>query len=335
MALETEVSAGVLILNKILVTGGSGFIGSNLLQYFLDRGDEVKNIDIQAPRNGEHNQYWLSVDLLNLDALSAIFSEFKPDYIVHLGARTDLNETEDIMGYDANMKGVNNLIEVVNNTPSVKRAVFASSMLVCKFGYIPQDSDDYCPDTLYGESKVKTEKIIKESSLNTEWLIVRPSSIWGPWFAEPYLNFFQMILSNRFVHPGHKSGTATFGYVGNAVFQIARFLEAPVEMVNHKVFYLGDYKPYNLSEWADEIAGLKGLKILRVPFWLLRSAASVGDIFQRLNIQFPLTSFRLSNMTKDNQLDLSETRKVAPQLPYTRKEGVEVSIKWGEEQGKF
>jgi nucleoside-diphosphate-sugar epimerase len=130
---------------------------------------------------------------------------------VHLGARTDLGETEDIQGYDANIQGVKNLIDAINATPSVTRVLFASSMLVCKFGYRPQSDNDYCPDTLYGQSKVKTENIIRQTKLSAEWAIIRPTSIWGPWFAEPYLNFFQMIVAGRFVHPGRKAGNATFG----------------------------------------------------------------------------------------------------------------------------
>ena len=62
----------------------------------------------------------------------------------------------------------------------LKKIIIASSMLVCELGYSPKNFNDYKPNTLYGESKVLTEKIVKK--FKNSWTIVRPTSIWGPWF---------------------------------------------------------------------------------------------------------------------------------------------------------
>ena len=63
--------------------------------------------------------------------------------------------------YDANFEGVKNILDALNDVPNLKRAIFASSMYVCEPGYMPQNFEDYAPHTLYGASKVETEKIIK------------------------------------------------------------------------------------------------------------------------------------------------------------------------------
>ena len=317
-----------------MITGASGFIGTNLLQYFLDLGFLVINIDRNEPRNAKHYEYWEQVNFLDSIKLANAVRSFSPDYVVHLGARTDLNETEDIQGYNANIQGVTNLIDAINNTPHIKRVIFASSMLVCRFGHVPQHDNDYCPDTLYGQSKVITEEIIHLAKLDVEWLIVRPTSIWGPWFAEPYLNFFQMILAGRFVHPGKKAGNATFGYVGNTVYQIRSLLAAPRQDVNHKTFYLGDREPYNLSSWADNIAAVEGRKIFRCPYSLLKMVAICGDVLDILKIPFPLTSFRLAHMITDNVLDTSATQLLAPNSPFDQMEGIKASIDWIKKHGK-
>jgi len=315
--------------NKIIITGGSGFIGTNVVQHYLDKGWEVLSLDRNKPKNPEHAQYFRSIDLLNRTDLIEATKQFSPTYLIHLAARTDLDETNDIKGYAANIQGVQNVIDACDQCSKLKRVIFASSMLVCRFGYIPKDEFDYSPNTLYGESKVLTEKIIRDSDMKHEWTIVRPTSIWGPWFGVPYRNFFDAVLKKRYVHPGKQAGTSTYGFIGNTVYQIHQILTAPAPDIHHKTFYLGDAPPNNLSEWADEIATQSGLrKNRKVPYWIVKTAAFCGDILSALNIEFPITNFRLKNMTTSNILNLSNTNLIAPNRPYSRAEGIKRTLDW-------
>lgn len=84
--------------------------------------------------------------------------------MIHLAARTDLRGVT-LQDYDANMSGVSNVLAAINEAGSVQRAIFASSMYVCEPGYMPKDFEDYAPHTLYGESKVETEKELKRPIL--------------------------------------------------------------------------------------------------------------------------------------------------------------------------
>ena len=81
------------------------------------------------------------------------------------------------------------MIESVKDLQRLERVIFASSLLVCQVGYIPDSFDEYCPSTPYGISKMKGETF-KRSCSSVDWVIVRPISIWGPWNHEPYLQFF-------------------------------------------------------------------------------------------------------------------------------------------------
>ena len=315
--------------NKIIITGGSGFIGTNLVQFYLNEGWEVLNLDNRSPRNPAHGSLFHKTDLLEASTLNHVINGFNPNYIIHMAARTDLGESSEIRGYDANIQGVRNIITACNNLFNLKRVIFASSMLVCKPGDVPKDEADYTPDTLYGESKVLTEKIIRESNISCEWLIVRPTSIWGPWFDVPYKNFFNAVLNKRYCHPGKRAGTATYGFIGNTVYQINQLLTANKNSVQQKTFYLGDSPPNNLAEWADEIALSADMnKNITVPYWIIKVAALCGDLLVKANIAFPISSFRLKNMTTNNIIDLSETDSLAPNLPYSRSEGVQETLKW-------
>lgn len=314
---------------RILITGASGFIGTNLLQYYLDDGNvEVENLDILEPRNKAHLQYWKKVDICDLSSLENAVLSFNPDYIIHLAARTDIIGHK-VQDYPANTVGIRNIIEVSRKCPNLRKIVLASSMLVNSVGYRPKDMLDYCPPNAYGESKVKTEEIIMNSSICCDYVIIRPTSIWGPWF-DTYKNFFELISKGMYSHIGKKAVYKTYGYVGNAVRQIDDLLKLNTSDFDftNRIFYIGDYDYYNLIDWANEIAAIYGVKIKHFPFYLIKIAALFGDVLKLVKIPFPMTSFRLKNMMTDNKVDLSNTQKYVPRLPYSREEGNRMTIEW-------
>lgn len=301
---------------KVLITGGSGFIGTNLLLFFKEKY-EILNIDIRESNLTELQKYTSIVDITNYENFRNVVIGFSPDYIIHLAARTDLNG-KFIYDYSANTVGVSNLMKIIHELPKLKKLIVTSSMLVCHTGYYPKNQFDYAPNTLYGESKVETEKIVWDNKPQCDWVIIRPTSIWGPWFGVPYRNFFDMVISRKYFHIGRKSCTKTYGYVGNAVYQIEQILFHETLNEDQKVFYIGDNPPTNIEIWANEIATELNFDIKRVPFWMLKIAAYFGDLLKLFNITFPMTSFRLKNMTTDNTIDLSETYKIAPNPPCSR-----------------
>lgn len=318
---------------KILVTGGSGFIGTNLISYLTQfEFNEILSLDIAEPKIELHRNIWEKIDLRDKAYLSKSIIRFQPDYVIHLGARTDLNGTS-LKDYNANIDGVSNLLEALEGVSNLKRVIFASSMYVCEPGYMPKSFDDYAPHTLYGESKVETEKIIKSRNPKYTWTIIRPTSIWGPWFGEPYNRFFHIVLSHMYFHMGKRACKKTYGYIDNAIYQIMSILNAD-KKVNKKVFYIGDYEPYPITDWANEIAGIEKIHIPKVPFWCFKVAGWTGDLLKKVGINFPMTSFRLHNMTTDNVHNLNPIKEIAPNLPVSRIEGTKITLDWIHRQDK-
>lgn len=189
-------------------------------------------------------------------------------------------------------------------------------MLVCRLGYIPKHNEDYTPDTLYGESKVATEKLTRASALDCKWIIIRPTTVWGPWHLRMRDEFFRVLKKGYYFHPGGRSCLRSYGYVGNVVHQIKSLLSAPADQVHKKTFYVGD-APILLRDFVDGFSRrLCGKRVPTLPILLFRLLAQTGDLAIKLGWQNPpLNSYRLSNMTQDNIIDMSATLVVTGPLP--------------------
>lgn len=311
---------------RILVTGGSGFIGTNLVEFYLQKGIDVINFDIAPPLNYHHRTQWEAVDLLDLKKLQDKLLHYNPTHIVHLAARTDLGGTS-LDAYNVNTVGTENLIAASRTAKNLEKILFASTMLVCKTGHIPATHDEYNPTTIYGESKVRMEQFIKSSQLACQYNIVRPTSIWGPWFQTPYKDFFDTVYRKRFINIAKRACNKTYGFVLNSVYQIDKILFD--NSINGRTFYIGDSPSLNIAEWADEIATQMGYnKPKQLPYNVFRVMAIFGDTIKIAGINFPLTSFRLKNMTTDNVIRLDDLIQVTGPTPYTTKEGIGITLKW-------
>ncbi|OGO58316.1 MAG: hypothetical protein A2025_02020 [Chloroflexi bacterium RBG_19FT_COMBO_47_15] len=315
---------------RILVTGGSGFIGTNFVEYFLSKGVQVLNVDIAPPRLPTHDPYWRNVNILDIGNLRAQVGEFSPSHIVSLAAQTGTNDRgRKLEDYATNIQGVKNIIEAAKSSQSLERTIFTSSMIVCSIDYHPKSENDYCPDTLYGESKMLGEKIVREvGDVPYSWLIVRPSGIWGPWFDVPYKSLFSMISKGLYVHPGDSDVNQSLGFVGNTVRQLDRLLQAPRGEVHGKTFYLADYPPINVRAWVDLIQRAFGApRIREVPVWALKMVARAGDVMKLVGWDVPpLSSSRLKNMVASFVVDLDPI--VTDNLPYQLEEAVRVTVDW-------
>lgn len=318
-------------MSRVIVTGGSGFIGSNLVEYLATAGHDVLSLDIKRPRNDASRGRFLPLDILDRQAFVEAVATFDPHYIFHLAARTDLEGKSDA-DYAANIEGVSNAVAAGLSARSLKRMVFASSMYVCRMGHIPRRDDEYCPHTAYGRSKVLGEQIVRQEAANKScWAIVRPTSIWGPWFAIPYISFFHAVSRGFYVHPKGHSIRRSYGFVLNTVLQLRQLMEyADSSKVHQRMFYLADYEPVDPLRWAQVISDCFGSpKVRQAPLGLLRLGAKIGDGLKLLGlINPPLFSSRLNNLLTNAVFDLTPIREISPEQPYTLPEGVAITVEW-------
>jgi nucleoside-diphosphate-sugar epimerase len=328
-----DFSGGLTDASRVLVTGGSGFIGTNLVTSYRAAGVTVANADVEPPRNPADADLWTPVDITRLDDVRDVVRRIRPTHVFHLAARTDLGGQQ-IADYPANVQGVAALLSALAEvSPPAARVVVASSRMVCRIGYEPVSDGDYCPTTAYGASKVETERLVR-AAMNLPWVLVRPTSIWGPWFDVPYRDFFLSIARGRYLHPGGRRIHKSFGFVGNTTWQLHRLMTARDADVLGRTFYLADEPPIEVRDFADRISMALGRRRPRnVPLPVLTAFARAGDILERTGRQAPLTSFRLANLLTPMTHDLAPLTRAAGTAPYALDISVPMTVAWMRRQG--
>ena len=287
-------------VRKILVTGASGFIGTNLIEYFIKKKIDFLNFDKTEPIKSTHFEYWQKGNLLEKETLYDVLNNYRPNIIIHLAARTDCdsNKVED---YLDNTQGTQNLIDCCKDFDFVERIIITSTQYVYKSKTkpFPFHDSEYLPHTTYGESKVITEEIVRNAMLNCVWTIVRPANVWGPWHMRYPNELWRMIDKGFYIHPGKKEVVRTYAYVKNVVHQLTAIIDAPVEQVKEKTFYLGDL-PIDSYEWLNSLSlSMRDKKIRRIPIFVFAIPAFFGTLIRKIGIPFPLYNTRYKNMIED------------------------------------
>ena len=179
---------------KILVTGGAGFIASNLTRRLLASGHTVVAVDNfflgkrkhLEPFLGNANYTFIEQDLLDLPALHKVFSEHKPQRIWHLAANSDISFGTKYTDFD--LKGgtlvTYNILEAMR-LGGCKELVFSSSGAVYGEPILHPTPEDYgpmLPISLYAASKLACEGLISAyaHSFDIQAWMFRFGNIIGP-----------------------------------------------------------------------------------------------------------------------------------------------------------
>lgn len=313
----------------IMITGASGFIGTNLIEVFKNKGYKFVNYD-KAPATKENqSEYWHEGNIMNKDALAKAFDQYRPTIVIHLAARTDT--LSDILeDYIENTEGTENVINEIKKHDYVKHVLFASTQYVYKNQEVPfgLKDDDYAPHTVYGISKMMDEQYIRNADLKCKWTIFRPCNVWGPWHMRYPNELWKMIAKGWYIHPSKKPVIRTYAYVGNLVKQLDAMINAPDSLVDRKTYYLGDM-PMDSYIWLNALSQeLTDKNIRRIPKLFFLGGAIIGDILRKFGLKFPLYSMRYQNMIEDFYAPSNVAIQLFGGFNQDYKENVKETVDW-------
>lgn len=176
-------------MEKVLVTGGAGFIGSHVVEKLIEKGYKVAVVD-NLSTGKKNNIKGYEVEFYHCDITDAIHlfqvvESFQPDYIIHLAAQVSVSESVKNITHDSmvNIQGSVNIIEAAKKY-NVKRIVFSSTAAV--YGnpeYLPIDTNHKTePTSPYGLAKYTVEKYLQlaHELYGLDYTILRYSNVYGP-----------------------------------------------------------------------------------------------------------------------------------------------------------
>ncbi len=174
---------------KILVTGGAGFIGSHVVDAYINAGHDVVVVDNLSTGKKEHvnpSAKFYRVDILDDEVLRWVFSEEKPEVVNHHAAQVSVNYSVDHPAKDAtiNILGSLNLIKLAIEY-RVKKFIYISSGGAC-YGepvYLPCDENHPInPLSPYGVSKHTVEHYLYLYNKNNglDYAVLRYPNVYGP-----------------------------------------------------------------------------------------------------------------------------------------------------------
>ena len=174
---------------RVLVTGGAGFIGSNIVDALISAGHEIAIIDNLSTGKEENinpEACFFHIDITDFEALEGIFQNFKPEIVFHVAAQIDLRKSVEEPSFDAevNVVGSVNLFSLCIQY-GVKRIIFSSTggALYGEREKIPANENSSIePLSPYGVSKYCTEQYLNyfKRLYGIERVILRYGNVYGP-----------------------------------------------------------------------------------------------------------------------------------------------------------
>lgn len=313
---------------KILITGGSGFIGSEVVRLACARGFEVRNLDVLPPRLPEHAQYWRNVDMRQASDVEREVLSFDPEIVFHLASDIDVN-IRTLSEFKTTIDGTANILSAVAKLDGLKNFIHTSTQFVVRPGIEPLNEKHLEPYTVYGEAKAEAEKLVWAANLKMAWYILRPTIIWGPNHPSFAQQIFKHMASRTYLHPiGRDPIIRAYGYVTNVAEQMLGFAALKPGATKKHVYYLGD-DSIDYDKWADAFSiGLTGKSAKRIPIGLLKLLGQAGDVLKGWGVGAPIDSGRAFRMSTSSKIDLDATHLVAGKPSVGFDEGVAKTLEW-------
>lgn len=269
---------------KVLVTGGTGFIGYNLVKELKNQGHDVTCLIRQSSKTrwlqSLGNISFVTGDLLAFDTLIPAVQDV--DWIIHLAGVVTAVSREQY--FRVNHFGTRNLIRAVaTHHPGIQKFIYISSLAAggpTRIGQPRTEEMSDRPITHYGESKRAAEIALTEFQSQLPLVIIRPPVVYGP-RDTGVLTFFKSIQQGWQIQFTGEDLYLSLIYVEDLVEGILALAEHDIP--SGEMFYINDQYQYSMDQIQTMIA--QALEVdtrkLRVPRMLLYPIAGISELVNR------------------------------------------------------
>ena len=324
-------------MRRVLVTGGTGFIGSHLVERLLEKGVFVRCLVRESNNLGwlkkDGNIEYVVGNVLDYNSLIPAVSQI--DTVFHLAGLTKSTNEEDF--YRVNAEGTSNLLKaVVEVNPHLRRFVYISSQAVTGPSSTPvTEFESPKPVTSYGASKLAGEKRVLAFGSQIPVTILRPAIVYGPRERDVY-TFFRMIKWGIKPVLGWEEHYGSFIYVDDLIDGI--ILAAENKKAIGQIYFLVSESIVSWSDLNNEIARALGKKAvtIRVPVLIASFIAVVTELISKL-IGKPSILTRQKIKELREKAWICDGSKAERELDFHPKvllpEGIDRCVDWYKKQG--
>jgi 3beta-hydroxy-Delta5-steroid dehydrogenase / steroid Delta-isomerase len=324
---DTSGASPTAQLGRILVTGGSGFVGANLVTTLLDRGYQVRSFDrAPSPLAAQPGLEVLQGDICDRDTVAAavdgIDTVFHTAAIIELLGGASVTEEYRQRSFAVNVEGTKNLVHAAQ-AAGVQRFVYTASNSVVMGGKPIAGGDETLPYTerfndLYTETKVVAERFVLSQN-GIDGLLtcsIRPSGIWGRGDQTMFRKLFESVVAGHVkVLVGRKNARLDNSYVHNLIhgFVLAAEHLVPGGTAPGQAYFINDGEPINMFEFARPIVEECGVRWPRARV-SGRIVRDVMSIWQRLHFRFglplpPLEPLAVERLYLDNYFSVAKAER--------------------------
>ena len=320
---------------RVLVTGGSGFLGSHVAEQLKSRGHEVVCLVRKSSNTKFLTELGVSLALGAVDDPASLGPAVKGvDAVVHCAGLVKARSQEEFD--QVHVTGTRALAEAaVTHAPELRRFVHVSTAGVmgpCRAGEKHRPGDRENPQTRYSKSKLEGEKALLAFTDRLPITIIRPPAIYGPRDNE-ILAFFKMVRRLRVAFKmGESLQSVSMVYGADCAAACIRAIDA--EVPSGSIYFVEDGAIYTFEDMARAIAHSYDVRLLgvpRVPPTVLRAAAAVstayGEAFDQAVI---FNTDKLGELLMEHfVVDSSRTRKDLDWKPTMGfAEGAKITADW-------
>jgi nucleoside-diphosphate-sugar epimerase len=312
---------------KICVIGGSGFIGTRLIEH-INNYFSIKIVDKRPSE--KFNEITTICDIRNQDTLNR--SVKGCEYIVHLAAEHRDDVSPISLYYDVNVQGTKNVLEAMIKN-GINNIIFTSSVAVYGLNK-PNPNENFQTDPFndYGKSKWQAEEILRkwynENPSQRNLTIIRPTVVFGEKNRGNVYNLLKQIASGKFMMVGNGKNKKSMAYVGN----IAAFIDYCLQnMKGYQVYNYIDKPDFTMNDLVNQVEISMGRKMpkVRLPKWL---GMIGGYLFDGLGIisgkKFSISSVRVKKFCATTQFDATKAHSSGFKAPYTLSEGLHKTLQF-------